>query len=289
MLHWAAELGSGTLDAFGEAHAWTTRGDPSLSAQAALRELSALAHAEVDWRRGRWSAVPLCVTLLPDAAGHGLLVGARTARITGEVLEATPSDVFVHAVHQRRAPDALFLAADSEIALEAFARSLGLPYVHSVVEQLSAVLPDLDAELAGNETPPIVMHYGLERFDLDHGWLVAEDDREPGLYRYERAGPRAIHLRDDDGRRHAVDLAVGTWAEARRQGVANLLWWEADGVNGTLDVPRFLPLPTLHARAAALCSGLSSRWHDGCQLYDNVPRWLADAIARSLAQTLVIT
>lgn len=289
LLHWVSELGAGTFDAFGEAHAWTTRRDPPHSMHAALQELSALAHAEVDWRAGRWSAVPPCVTLLPDAAGHGLVVGARTGRVSREILEAAPSDVYAQPVRQRRAPDAIFLAADSETALERFADALDLPYVHSVVEQLAAVLPDLDAELAGHETPPIVRHYGLERFDLDDGWGVAEEDRDPGLYRYERAGPRAIHLVGDDGGRHEVDLAVGTWAEARRQAVADLLWWEADGVNGTLNVPPFLPLPTLHARAAALCSGLSPRWDDGCRLYDNVPRWLADAIAAALAQTLVIT
>jgi hypothetical protein len=288
LLHWTAEQGAGTFEAFGEAHAWATRRDPSHSMHAALGHLSALAYAEVDWRAERWSAVPPCVTLLPDAAGHGLLVGARTARLTRELLDAIPSDVYLHPVHQRRAPDAVFLAADSETALERFAASLELPYVHSVVEQLSAILPNLDAELAGHETPPVVMHYGLERFDLDAGWLIAEEDREPGLYRYERAGPRALQLLGDDGCRHDVDLAVGTWAEARRLGVTNLLWWESDGVNGTLNVPRFLPLPTLHARVAALCSGLSSRWHDGCQLYDNVPRWLAERIARALAQELVV-
>ena len=174
------------------------------------------------------------------------------------------------------------------LALTSVAEALGIPYVHSVVERLAAVMPCLDAELAGRATPPIVRHYGLERFDIDESFVPVMRDDAPGLYRYERPGPRAIHFVAGDGRRFDVDLAVGTWAEARRLDVLNLLWWRPDGVNGTLDVPRYLPLPSLHARAATLCSGLSARYDDGSFLYDNVPEWVARRIAAALGQDLVI-
>ena len=287
--HWIAEVGSQRLESFAEAHAWATRGTREVSANSAMRELSALAYIEVDWRGRRWGAVQPCVTLLPDAAGHGLVVGARTARITRELSEhAEIYDAEVIPFHQRRAPDALFVAANSETALAGVAASLDIPYVHSVVERLAAVLPNLDAELATRRTPPIVRHFGLERFDVDEGWLLAERDDEPGLYRYERSGPRAIHLLMSDSVRFDVDLAVGVWAEARRQGIDGLLWWRPDGVNGTLDVPRFLPLPSLHARAATLCSGLGADFHDGSYLYANVPEWVARRIATTLGQRLDI-
>lgn len=287
LLHWVAEIGGSDLDRFADAHAWARPGDgwPNY----ALRELSALASVEVDWRARRWGAVPPCLTLLPDAAGHGLLVGARTARLTRELVDGVDAiDAIVSPVAQPRAPDALFVAADSEIALANVAGALDIPYVHSVVERLTVVLPALDAELAGRATPPIVMHYGVERFDLDEGFLSAEQDDAPGLYRYERSGPRAIHFVAGDGCRFDVDLAVGAWAEARRVGVADLLWWRPDSVNGTLDVPRYLPLPSLHGRAATLCSGLSARYDNGSFLYDNVPDWVADRIAAALGQDLVI-
>ncbi len=290
--HWMAEIGHHGFDRFAEALAWVTRGAGWSSANAALRELSALAYVEVDWRGRRWGAVPPCLTLLPDAAGHGLMVGARTARLTHEVTEqVTALDALVTPIAQPRAPDALFVAADSEAALADLASSLGIPYVHSVVERLAAVLPDLDAELAGRETPPIVRHYGIERYDFDtkrEAWIPVARDEPPGLYRYERSGPRVLHLVDEDARRFEVDLAVGAWADARRQGCHDLLWWRPDGVNGTLDVPMYLPLPSLHARAATLCSGLSATTRDGGLLYANVPEWLALDIATALGQDLVI-
>jgi hypothetical protein len=290
--HWMAEIGHHGFDRFAEAHNWATRGAGWSSANAALRELSALAYIEVDWRGRRWGAVPPCLTLLPDAAGHGLIVGARTARLTREVIEqVTALDAVVTPVAQQRAPDALFVAADSETALAEMASSLGIPYVHSVVERLAAVLPDLDAELAGRETPPVVRHYGMERYDFDttkEAWIPVAHDDLPGLYRYERSGPRVMHLVADDTRRFEVDLAVGAWADARRQGSRELLWWRPDAVNGTLDVPMYLPLPSLHARAATLCSGLSPTLRDGGLLYANVPEWLARDIAATLSQDLVI-
>jgi hypothetical protein len=287
LLHWVAEIGRSGFDRFADAHVWATRGDGW--PLAALRDLSALACVEVDWRARRWGAVSPCLTLLPDAAGHGLLVGARTARLTRELVEdVAASDAFVHPVVQPRAPDALFVAADSESALASVADALDIPYVHSLVERLTAVLPSLDAELAGRATAPIVKHYGLERFDLDESFTPAGRDDVPGLYRYECSGPRAIHFIASDGRRFDVDLAVGAWAEARRLDVLDLLWWRPDAVNGTLDVPRYLPLPTLHARAATLCSGLSARYDDGSFLYDNVPEWVARSIAAALGQDLVI-
>jgi hypothetical protein len=288
--HWMAEVGEQGFDRFAEAHAWALRDRRSVSPHAALRQLSDLGYVEVDWRRRRWGAAPPCLTLLPDAAGHGLLVGARTARLTREADERIEAlDAIAMPVPQPRAPDAIFIAADSETALARAAASLEIPYVHSVVERLAAVLPSLDAELATRATPPIVMHYGIERYDTDQGWLLAERDDTPGLYRYERAGPRAVHFIDADGARYDVDLAVGAWAEARRQEIDDQLWWHPDTINGTLDVPPLLPLPSLHARAATLCSGLPAEYdQDGGRRYVNVPEWLAQRIASDLGQQLVI-
>ena len=145
---WVAEIGHEGFDGFAAAHSWATRGVGG-SPFAALRMLSALGYVEVDWRARRWGAVPPCLTLLPDAAGHGLVVGARTGRLTREIAEGvTAQDAELTPVTQPRAPDALFVAADSANALAAVAATLAIPYVHSVVERLGGVLPCLDAELA---------------------------------------------------------------------------------------------------------------------------------------------
>lgn len=289
LAHWLAEVGHHGFDQFTEAHTWALAGRHVASPYAALRELSALAYIEVDWRRRTWGAAPSCLTLLPDAGGHGLLVGARTARLTREVDERIQShDAIAIPVAQTRAPDSIFIAAGSETALERAADALEIPYAHSVVERLAAVLPGLDAELVTRRTHPVVMHYGVDRYDIDDGWSPVDSDDAPGMYKYERSGPTAIHFVDENDARFDVDLAVGAWAEARRRGVSDLLWWKRDFVNGTLDVPQFLPLPSLHARAATLCSGLPARFHDGSYFYVNVPEWLAHRIASDLAQVLIV-
>src|SRR5207253_2315184 len=102
-----------------------------------LRLMTALGQVEVDWPGARWGAVDPTVTLLPDAGGYGLLVGARTARLTGELNATEDPDVFVELRMQSRAPDVCFIAADSEHALERLAERLNVPFVHSVTERLA--------------------------------------------------------------------------------------------------------------------------------------------------------
>lgn len=290
LLYWMSEIGSGGFDQFERSHTWATRGETIWrTAPSALRELSALAHIEINWATREWGAVPPCITLLPDAAGHGLVVGGRTGRLTETLLEELDALDAVAVAHQQRdAPDALYVAADSEHALAEVAGSLGLEYVHSVVEDLATVLPGLDAMSAGRRTHPIVQHYGIERYDFDERWLATDADDEPGLYRYDRSGPRAIHYVEASGTRLTVDFGVGVWLESRRQGTNGWIWWHPDAVNGTLDVPMNLPLPALHARAATLCSGLIASLDDGSLRFANVPQWLAESIAKSLDQALVI-
>lgn len=285
LLHWAAEIGTGTVTAFSDAHEWAIGASP---AYRTLRYMSALGQLEVDWTRGRWGAVEPSLTLLPDAGGYGLIVGARTARLTDDLINDVDAlDAEVQRVLQAGAPDAFFVAADSEQALEGVAAALQMPYLHSVTQRLAAVLPPLDAMLTTLRTPPIAYHYGVERYDLDYGWYGVDSEPGPGLYRYEISGPRKLHFVDSDGQRYDVDLALGSWAEARRHERSDFLYWRPDGANGTLDAPKFLPLPALHARTATLCSGLAARFDDsGGILYVNVPRWLAERIANTLAQPL---
>jgi hypothetical protein len=284
LLHWVAERGGGTLSGFSEAHAWAT--GEAVPAHRTLGTMAALGQIEVDWAGRRWGAVDPTITLLPDAGGYGLVVGARTARLTEHLHgKADALDIDVQPRSQPRAPDAYFIAADSEQALQRLAEHLEVDYVHSVTERLASVLPSLDAMLRSLREPPIATHYGIERYDLDRGWRLVDDDRAAGLYRYEISGPRTLQLVDDEQCRYRVDLAVGAWAEARRTGRAGLLRWEADGVNGTLEAPVMLPLPTLHARTATLCSGLAPRFSVlGRVAYVNVPAWLAERIGDCLEQ-----
>ena len=289
LLNWMSELGGGSFAQFDAAHSWATRGSSIWSGPGALRELSALGHIEVDWGTRRWVAARPCITLLPDAAGHGLVVGGRTARLTRALLDEVDAlDAEAIARSQRDAPDVVYIQADSEVALAGVAAGLGVSYVHSVVDDLGDLLPSLAMLITDTETHPIVQHYGIERYDLDARWLAVETDDEPGLYRYERPGPRAVHFVDAAAQRYAIPFAIGVWLEARRTETTDWIWWHPDAVNGTLDVPFNLPLPPLHARAATLCSGLTPLLREGSLRYANVPFGLAERIAVSLEQELVI-
>mgnify|MGYP003622973848 CR=1 FL=1 len=65
---------------------WATD-DARVPALRTIRRMAALGHVEVDWSSGRWGALDPAITLLPDAGGYGLVVGARTARFTRDLME----------------------------------------------------------------------------------------------------------------------------------------------------------------------------------------------------------
>lgn len=127
----------------------------------------------------------------------------------------------------------------------------------------------------------------MKRFDpLALRWAPVESDREPGLYEYDVVGRPAFRLLDRDGAVYAPDMVTGIYAALSRWGT-NVLRYAPDSVNGTLRAPLRAPLPTLQARAAALCSGLAPLPQDDELAYWNVPRPIAERIARSVDQSLI--
>jgi hypothetical protein len=135
--------------------------------------------------------------------------------------------------------------------------------------------------------------FEARQFDsVRYGWLDVESDSKPGLYKYEAWGPPLYRWRIDHAYPFDVDLATAAFAEMRRLG-QNILTFRQRGTSGEFFVPLRIPLPALHARTAALCSGLVpqlvQRRQGPWQLkYVNVPRAIADRIAHTLGQVLVI-
>lgn len=294
LLTWASECGSGTWQQFRDAHQWISAaypgpGDWEPSAGYAARTLTTLAHLEIDWQNGRWAAAPPVLTLLPSAGAHALLTGARTRTLTDHLRSVTDDDpaLFVAECPQRHAPTALLIACEDETSIEMLAAELDVGYEFSVSERLSEMLPTLDSYLALARAMPAPSGYGVSRLQLSTlTWLDADSDRDPCLYRYDAFGRPRYRLVVGDAEVYDVDLAVGVWAALSRWGENRLIYTD-DPVNGTLNVPTEAPLPTLHARSAALCSGLAPGRRDGFLAYRNVPRPVAERIARSLDQTLV--
>lgn len=290
LLQWISERGSGTWTAWKEAFRWATPASRSFGPSLALRTLSTLGHVEIDWEAGRWTAAPSVLTLLPDAGGHGLLTGARTGALRERLeRELDHPDVDANFAPQADAPDACIVAAGSETALHELAEWLEVPYEHSLGRRLAVLLPDLDAMLVGRESKPGVPDLGVESFDVESGrWHPVENDARPGLYRYERGWRQELRWMDNGGQPHNVDKALGTWCELRRLGRSGEIKWYVESVHGELGVPLRFPAPALHARAAAMCSGLAPTRRGRMLMYRNVPEDVARTVARNLTQELVV-
>jgi len=292
LLEWMSERGGGSWEQFKTAYDWlmpTRQRAEWMTAGFAARMLATLGHLEIDWQARRWAAAPPVLTLLPSAGAHALLTGGRTRTLMDELEIALEDHQDLYAVppcRQELGPSAHVIACKDETAIQELASDLGISYEYSVSERLSEVLPALDAYLAAATSTPAARGYGVARFDpRTLAFVETESDRQPGLYRYDVYGAPVFRLVDSDDTVYDVDLSVGVYAALSRWGENRLHWFEQP-VNGELAVPLRAPLPSLHARAAALCSGLAPRRRHAALVYLNVPSRIADRIARSLDQSL---
>lgn len=297
-LEWLSERGSGRWALFVAAHDWLFNAGRSQSdgikATWTARTLSDLGHIEIDWRAQRWSVAPSLLTVLPTAGARSLLTGGRTRtlmrRLGEETSEAVTDNIIFDRHHQDDGPDAIFLVSRDETDVEQLATRLGINYDYSAADSLSAALPDLDSYLAVSEASPAPTGYEVERFDPSSlRWSTATSDVNPGLYAYEVYGLPRQRFVPQQGKSHEVERAIGIFAELRRTGT-QVLRWTGEDVNGELIVPGQTPLPALQARVATACSGLAASFvrSDSTRRYVNVPLEIAQRIAASLGQSLVL-
>jgi hypothetical protein len=295
LLEWASERGAGTWTQFRDAHAWVESDSgraawetPSLVA----RQMSALGHIELDWRQSTWAAAPPVLTLLPSAGAHALLTGGRTRELRDRLAAALDkrNDVFgLDPVEQPLAPSTILIACEDERAMQALAIELEIESTYSVATQLADILPPLDSYLALAGSTPAPRGYGVQALNLsDLNWDDVEEDRQPGLYRYQAPDGRKFRLVDERESVFDVDLAVGAFAAFATAGKTTRLKWFRDSLNGEFQAPLRVPLPTLHARALALCSGFAPERRGRSLVYLNVPEEIARLVARSLGQVLQV-
>jgi hypothetical protein len=293
LLRWVSECGTGTWLGFRDAHDWLfnigQQEGQQVRATTTIHALSMLGHIEINWDSGRWVVAPSALTILPNAGAHAVVTGARTHRMLGEFEQAAAdSDYFAESHRQDWGPDALFVAASDEGAIEALAAKLGVNYEVCVSERLAEMLPSLESYLALSKSTPAARGYGVERFNVRFlNWERVQKDGEAGLYRYDVWGRPEYRFVSDDGMFYSVDWSLGVHAEVARSRRREI-HYKPDSVNGTLRVPFAAQLPALQARTAALCTGLMPRLQDRKWQYANVPRATAEAIASSLGQALVV-
>lgn len=295
LLEWVSEQGSGSLLSFRQAHDWLLTSeegnDHAITANRTAATMAVLAHMEIDWVRSRWSAAPPVLTILPFAGGRSLLTGARTRALVyaldEETAETATMSVMWAPYSQRRGPSAIYLVSESETDIEQLAARLGIRYEFSVADRLSRLLPSLTTNAKTSPGGPLARGFQVDKLQIDtFEWITVESVETPGLYRYNLYGRPDFRYLDLGGRSIAADLATGTYLELSRTG-RKVLAFREDAVNGTLIVPMGAPLPTLHARAAALCSGLAPTFDPDTRSmqYQNVPPSIAERIASSLNQT----
>lgn len=303
LLRWVSEQGAGTLSEVKQGMWWLAGTYcPDIEPGAPgrwLRDAVSLAYMDIDWRNRRWCAAPPVLTRLPRARGLAVLTGSRTAAFDRRLDQAVQEGlVELFRVPSKRPPRhiplplSLIVQFDDEAGLQEWAAELDVLYSPCFALQGAALLPPLKLDVRAS-----VPEYGrpLERYNLDRGEY--EPVRRPqgdGLYR----------LKQREGKRVCQVLIGGEWYEtSHEEGIytalgqldpdADVLRWLPEKDSGpegfgTLFVDWGYPLPDLHRRVAAMCSGLAPRINEHAEnlAYDNVPRGVAGKIADSLGQHL---
>ncbi|WP_406494436.1 hypothetical protein OG936_11840 [Streptomyces sp. NBC_00846] len=258
-----------------------------------------MAYLDIDWSGRRWSAAPPVLTPLPKAQGLAVLTGSRTAAFDRRLDELVQDElVELYRSSSERPlrdiplPDSLVVGFGEEGELAELAADLGAVLAPCFAYQGAAILPP--SALTERTSAP---EYGapLEQYDFEYRrYLPVRHPQNDGLYRLKRR----------DSKRVCQVLRSGAWYETthehgvyavlgNRNSAADVLRWipeEACGREriGALFVDWGYPLPDLHRRVAAMCSGLAPRINEGAQnlAYDNVPQVVAMKIAQSLGQAL---
>jgi hypothetical protein len=302
LMHWVSELGGGKVADLRAGVLRTTRGRGLNVRDGAegrwIRDMSALGHLDVDWRRGVWSAAPPVLTRLPFSDGLALITGRRTAALERAVDQAAEEWAVVLPVVNESAegdipvPRSLLLQYDTPDELPDRADELGCSYSPCAALQMFSLLPDLEpGPPAAPPAPGNVQT--VEKYDpVKRTYEPADSYSQDGLYRWRGADwSRLVQIRRGSGFQ-STEHEYGVYLELERTGTGSLRWQPESGTGrervGTLFVDWGAPLPPLHARAAVLCTGLQPRFSSVAETvrYDNVPRAAAERLARSLRQEL---
>lgn len=284
LLRWLSENRCGPWGALKSVANWLLPGQEYVSR--VVDDLSSLGHLEMDWAQEQWTVAPPAVVTLPFSGLRAVLAGRRLpplieAIASGEVFEDL--DIWVDERTQKGGPDVIYFSTSRQLDIPTLAARLGVQFSDYPALRLVRALPMVGQD--GAESPPPVVESGEQWDGIAMRWRPLEKSGHAGLFRVDAYG-RWRHVLSKDGVRYwHTDLSAGRYAELARVG-RSVVTYQAEGISGTLVVPVNVPLPTLHARVATLCTGTLPS-NDGKVLrYRNVPPVLAQAIATSVGQVL---
>jgi hypothetical protein len=296
MLTWMSETGSGDIPDLRQRVAWLARtadlNPKPYETGRWLRDMSSLAHAEVDWAGGCWAITPAAAALLPASGGTAVLTGRRPLGLL-EQLEAVLSVQIEFSTqdHSGRlaAPTQIYVQADSIEELGEALTEIGVRYVGRAAEHIARRLPPL--QLGPPAAPPAwstATEYAelASKVRFVKGAVVRN-----GLYRITVHGRPHYLFRSGSSWFH-TDHAHGILWGLAELGIGVFRWRRertSDNEDiGTVFIDQGAPLPPLHARALVLCSGLPTAFGEkaGTAIYRNVPKSVAELVATSVRQQL---
>ncbi len=255
--------------------------------------MSALGHVEVDWRGGRWAIAPPIAALLPSCGGTAVLAGSRRkglvekldSMISVQTLQAVGSD------SRLVTPNQVYLQADSIKVLVEALEECGIGYGGRVADHIANGLPRLRL---GQPAAPPAYDAPVNRLELRDGirFVHGEATTDSGLYQLTVQGRPSYLYRSGDEWFHTDHAGGVLWAIAENG--HDVFRWRHERTDGpteigTLFIDQGAPLPALQARALVLCSGMPAAFGDKAKtaIYRNVPKTVADVVARSVRQQLV--
>jgi hypothetical protein len=200
------------------------------------------------------------LTTIPRLPGRLLLTGARPSGLLARLAElATDSELDVDVsrapAHQYGAgPATAFVDGDPADA-EVLCERAGITFAPTACAQIAAVLPQvrLDTSTVAHTPDERFPHARLDPHSFLPRWDLPADRRDPGLWLYRYPGPVHLVLVTEDGPRLVLDRDYGPYLMDRPPDADPVI--EYQPAHSLLVVNAAAPLPRLHARAAALCSG----------------------------------
>lgn len=296
ILAWMSETAAGDVRDLRQRIAWVARNadlnpHPSETGRW-LRDLSALAHAEIDWAEGRWAIAPPAAVLLPSCGGTAVVVGSRPLDLV-ERLESQLSVQTLSSSDGRsglRTPKSVYVQADSLDELKQGLADCGIRFAGRAADHISRRLPALHL---GSRAAPPAWGTPVERLEVDGAIRFAKGrlDCRIGLWRMTVQG-RPSYLYRTSSEWFHTDHATGIlWTLAENSiGVFRWRRERTEGAEdfGTVFIDQGSALPPLQARALVLCSGQPAAFGDMAKtaIYRNVPRSIAERVAYSVRQRL---
>jgi hypothetical protein len=290
LLRWMSERESGTwMELRDAASGLLAISGARTSALILALRMSALGHADLDWRDRTWSVAPPALAISRNLGMCAYLAGWRTKWMVDRFEEVCADrDCFTFDIAQTEAPTAMFVKLRDDGIADHVAGHLGARLVWDPAAQLASLvrLPDI-ADLEPGAAP--IEDDELERFDPSSGQFRSLDRAErDGLYRFPRYGRTEHRLRTE-----------GDWRiVGRAEGLAHVMhgtqviaWSKASADGRTpraMTVPPWFTLPAIAERAVVSATGLLPVEAGNVRAYRNVSREVSGMIAGGLGLGLEI-